>query len=57
MKYTSPFYKNESLETNDIVCESPYKIAYYNKVIGKDEQGNDITAPATQITVDVSNLF
>ena len=57
MKYTSPFYKNEALETNDIVCESPYKIAYYNKVIGKDEQGNDITAPATQITVDVSNLF
>ena len=26
MKYTSPFYKNEPLETNDIVCESPYKI-------------------------------
>ena len=57
MKYTSPMYSNEVVETKDIMTESPYQIAYVEKVIGKDEQGNDITEKATQITVNIGNLF
>ncbi len=57
MKYTSPIYVNEAMETTDVICESPYQIAYVDKVIGKDEHGNDITEKATQITVDINNLF
>ena len=37
MKYTSPIYVNEAMETTDVICESPYQIAYVDKVIGKDE--------------------
>lgn len=57
MKYTSPMYVNEKVETKDIMTDSPYQIAYVEKVIGKDEQGNDITEKATQITVNIGNLF
>lgn len=57
MKYTSPIYVNEAMETTDVICESPYQIAYVDKVIGKDEHGNDITEKATQIVVDINNLF
>ncbi len=57
MKYTSPIYNNEMIETSDIICESPFDIVYTEKVIGKDEDGNEITAPATQIVVDIGNLL
>ncbi len=57
MKYTSPIYNNEMIETSDVICESPYKIANINKVVGKDENGEDIVAPATQIIVDIGNLL
>ncbi len=57
MKYTSPIYNNEMIETSDVICESPFKIANINKVVGKDENGEDIVAPATQIIVDIGNLL
>ena len=57
MKYTNPTYINEKVETTDIMEESIVSVAYVNKVIGKNEKGEEITAQATQITVDVSNLF
>ena len=57
MKYTSPIYQSERIETTDIMEESIVSVAYVNKVIGKNEKGEEITAQATQITVDVSNLF
>ena len=57
MKYTSPIYNNEMIETNDIICESPFDIVHTEKVIGKDENGNDIKAPTTQIVVDIGNLL
>ena len=55
MKYTSPIYENEMVETTDIMEESIVSIAYVNKTFF--ENGNQVTKKATQITVDVSNLF
>ena len=57
MKYTSPVYSNELVRTSDENCESPYHVAYVNKVVGKDENGNDITATVTQVSVDIGGLF
>ena len=57
MKYTSPLYRMEAVETTDIMEESIVQIAYVNKVIGQDGEGKDIVVPTTQVTVDVSNLF
>ena len=57
MKYTSPLYNMENVEVCDVVTASIVSIAYVNKVMGKDENNNDIVVPTTQVTVDVSNLF
>ena len=57
MKYVSPLYNNEAVETSDVVTASIVAIAYIDKVIGKTESGEDITVKATEVTVDVSNLF
>ena len=57
MKYTSPIYTNDTVETADVVTASIVSIAYVNKVIGKTESGEDITVKATEVTIDVSNLF
>ncbi len=57
MKYTSPLYKNEKLETRDVICESPYTIANTSVVIGQDENGNAITAPGKQVSVDITKLL
>ena len=56
MKYTSPLYKNEVIESCDIICESIVKIAYVDTVI-TDENGNQQTVTATQVSVDISHLF
>ena len=57
MKYTNPLYNMENVETTDIMDVSIIKVGYIDKVIGTDENGDDITVGATQVTVDVSNLF
>ena len=57
MKYTSPLYNNEMLETRDVICESPYTIANTSVVIGQDENGNAITAPGKQVSVDITKLL
>ena len=57
MKYTSPLYRNEKLETRDVICESPYTIANTSVVIGQDENGNAITAPGKQVSVDITKLL
>lgn len=51
MKYTSPMYNVETIETNDIICESIVKIAY----VEKDVDGQKVTA--TQVSVDIKHLF
>ena len=53
MKYTSPIYENETVKTNDIICESPYSVAHVSK---KDPTTGE-TYTATQITVNASKLF
>ena len=47
----------ENVEVCDVVTASIVFIACVNKVVGKDENNNDIVVPTTQVTVDVSNLF
>lgn len=57
MKYTSPIYVNEAVETTDILTSSKYKVQTVSKVVGKNEKGEDIIETATQITVNINNLF
>ena len=57
MKYLSPVYNNELVETKDIMVISPVSIKYTNKVVGKDEYNQDIIEQATEVTVDVGGLF
>ena len=57
MKYLSPVYNNELVETKDIMVISPVSIKYTNKVVGKDENNQDIIEQATEVTVDVGGLF
>ena len=56
MKYTSPMYKNEAVEANDIICESIVKIAYVDTVITNSD-GTQETVRATQVSVNINNLF
>ena len=51
MKYTSPMYNVETIETNDIMLESQVKVAYVEKEVG----GQKVTA--TQVSVDIKYLF
>lgn len=57
MKYTSPIYVNEAVETTDILTSSMYRVDTVSKVVGKNEKGEDIIETATQITVNINNLF
>ena len=57
MKYTRPIFEMENVETADIMDVSIVKVGYIDKVIGKDENDNDIVVKATEVTVDISNLF
>jgi hypothetical protein len=56
MKYTNPIYENEKIVTSDIICESIYQVNTVNKTI-KDEEGNEVTVPATQVSVNINKLF
>ena len=57
MKYVSPIYKNELVESCDAICVSMVKVAYvqtevYNEATGKMEE-----VTATQVSVSINNLF
>ena len=57
MKYTSPIYKNEAVETNDIICESIFTVINRVEEV-KDGSGNVVgTKNITQISVDMGKLF
>jgi hypothetical protein len=56
VKYTSPIYENEKIVTSDIICESVYQLNTVKKTI-KDEEGNEITVDATQVSVNINKLF
>ncbi len=55
MRYTKPLYENEAVETNDIVCESPYTVAHRQQNMGTEENPNYVTV--TEVTVDAGKLF
>ena len=57
MKYVSPKYNNEMIETSDIICESPFSIAHVPTTIVDPDTGNTITTTATQVQVDIGRLF
>ncbi len=57
MKYTSPIYANEKLETTDVMSNSPYSIGYVDKVVKDPVTGEEKVEKATQITVNINNLF
>lgn len=57
MKYTSPIYANEAVETVDILAGSKYMVAEVNKEVVDPVTGKITIEKATQITVDINNLF
>ena len=56
MKYTSPIYNNEAIETTDVICESPFTIAHVTTQV-PDGNGGTKDVTATQVQVDISKLF
>ena len=57
MKYTSPIYTNEAVETADVICESPFTIAHVTTPVWNEEKGEYVETPTTQVQVDISKLF
>ena len=57
MKYVSPDYRNEMIETADIFCESPFSIAHVPTTVVDPETGLPTTTTATQVQVDIGRLF
>ncbi|MBO5313435.1 MAG: hypothetical protein J6B29_05655 [Clostridia bacterium] len=57
MKYVSPKYNNEMIETADIICESPFSIAHVPTTVVDPETGLPTTTTATQVQVDIGRLF
>ena len=55
MKYTSPIYKNETIETKDVICESIFTIS--NRTETVTVNGVETTKDITQISVDIGKLF
>ena len=62
MKYTSPIYEREQVETADIMETSPYSVAYVNKTIKVEDPNNpgsmiEKEVTTTQVTVDMGSLI
>ena len=57
MKYVSPIYRNEAVETNDVICESKVKIAYVTTTVKNEATGQMEEVTATQVSVSIGNLF
>ena len=60
MKYTKPTCNNEAIEVADVINASIVKVANVQKeILVKDENGVLVpqTVTATQVSVDISNLF
>ena len=55
MKYTSPIYNNETIETKDVICESIFTIS--NRTETVNVNGVETTKDITQISVDIGKLF
>ena len=57
MKYTKPLYRNEAIETTDVICESPFTIAHVTTQVKDEATGEMKDVTATQVQVDISKLF
>ena len=57
MKYTSPIYKNDAVEANDVICTSIVKVAYVQTQVYNSETQAMENVTATQVSVSINNLF
>ena len=57
MKYVSPIYTNELLETKDVITESDISIAYVKMEAVDPTTGEIVKVDATQVGVNVEILF
>ena len=57
MKYASPIYTNELLETKDVITESDISIAYVKMETVDPTTGEVVKVDATQVGVNVEILF
>ena len=57
MKYTSPMYKNDAVEANDVICTSIVKVAYVQTQVYNSETNSMEEVTATQVSVSINNLF
>ena len=57
MKYVSPIYKNEVIETKDVITESDISIAYVKMETVDPTTGEVVKVDATQVGVNVEILF
>ena len=53
MKYTSPIYSKETMETVDVICASVYASGKFNKEITEDATTNQRT---TSVVIDARDL-
>ena len=57
MKYTTPVYNNEALETKDVITESDINIQYVKMEAFNPSTGKVEKVDATQVGVNVEILF
>ena len=57
MKYVSPIYTSELLETKDVITESDISIAYVKMETVDPTTGEIVKVDATQVGVNVEILF
>ena len=57
MKYVSPIYTSELLETKDVITESDISIAYVKMETVDPTTGEVVKVDATQVGVNVEILF
>ena len=57
MKYVSPIYTSELLETKDVITESDISIAYVKMEAVDPTTGEVVKVDATQVGVNVEILF
>lgn len=53
MKYTSPIYSNDTIDTRDVICSSSYVDDRYEKSISVDPVTNE---KVTNITINAGRL-
>ena len=55
MNYIKAIYEREMIQTSDVICNSPYTVAYKQQNMGTEENPEYVTV--TEVTVDAGRLF